>query len=120
MSTISATAGTPLSKHHAASAQAAHQTTSFSQPAKTTATRAPTASAKEEAAEPVASAQVAAPARQAAMPPHSLERLEISSVACRPPNAQQGGILSPTPTTWPEHCQTALHAANVADDEKAK
>jgi hypothetical protein len=39
MSTISATAGTLLSKHHAASAKAAaHQTTSFSQPAKPAAT----------------------------------------------------------------------------------
>jgi hypothetical protein len=53
MSTISATAGTLLSKHHAASAKAAaHQTTSFSQPAKPTAARTPTASpANEEATE---------------------------------------------------------------------
>jgi hypothetical protein len=55
MSTISASAGNPLSKHHAASTKAAahHQaTTSLSHAAKTTATRTPTASpANEEANE---------------------------------------------------------------------
>jgi hypothetical protein len=75
MSTISATAGTLLSKHHAASAKAAaHQTTNFSQPAKPTAARTPTANeeATESSSERLAESVKAGRSKQLSQSAHGL------------------------------------------------